>query len=541
MNQLLAAWNALTMRRRAVVGLATAAMVAAILGMARLSGQSSLALLYSGLDPVASGEVIQALDAQGALYEVRGTAIYVDSAKRDLLRMSLAADGLPTSSAGGYELLDSLSGFGTTSQMFDAAYWRAKEGELARTILANPDIRAARVHISALSGRPFERGFQPSASVAVTTSGGAVREDEAKALRYLVAAAVAGLTPDRVAVIDSRSGRVLDPDSATGADARGKAEELRANVQRLLEARVGPGKAIVEVAVELVQDTESIVERQIDPASRVQISTETEERTNSATDTGTGGTVTVASNLPAGAGAAGGQSNRQDSETRERVNFDVSETKRELLKAPGGIQRISVAVLVDGLRTTDAAGVETWTPRSDAELAALRDLVASAVGFSEARNDSITIKSMEFQPPAEQGTLATAPAGGVPVNLTAMIEIAAFSVVALILGLFVLRPMLTARPQARAPGLPAPPPTSGAEPGPATDGSEDMPALTGTIEDDPPPDFAAPMPGGLDIGFPPMEGADADPVARLRRLIADRRDETVETLRNWMEETEDAG
>jgi len=57
--------------------------------------------------------------------------------------MTLAAEGLPAAGAAGYELLDQLSGFGTTAQMFDAAYWRAKEGELARTILSIPEVRAA--------------------------------------------------------------------------------------------------------------------------------------------------------------------------------------------------------------------------------------------------------------------------------------------------------------------------------------------------------------------------------------------------------------
>ena len=69
---------------------------------------------------------------------MRGDSIYVDGSQRDGLRMTLAAEGLPANGGTGYELLDSLSGFGTTSQMFDAAYWRAKEGELARTVLANP-------------------------------------------------------------------------------------------------------------------------------------------------------------------------------------------------------------------------------------------------------------------------------------------------------------------------------------------------------------------------------------------------------------------
>lgn len=540
MTQFLAAWTALTLRRQVIVGLATAAVVIAVLGMARLSGRSEMSLLYAGLDPVASGEVIRALDAQGAKYDVRGSAIYVDAARRDVLRMNLAADGLPASNSQGYELLDGLSGFGTTAQMFDAAYWRAKEGELARTILASPDMRAARVHISALSGRPFERGFQPSASVAVTTSGAAVTPENARALRYLVAAAVAGLQPDKVAIIDSRTGSVLEADAPRGTDPAGKAEQLRQHVQRLLEARVGAGKAIVEVSVEVGQKTESLYERQIDPASRVQISTETEERSNTATDAGGGGNVTVASNLPAGAGAAGGQSNSQDSETRERVNFDVSETRREVQTGPGGIERITVAVLIDGLRSTDAAGVETWAPRSDEELAALRELVASAVGFTESRNDSITIKSLEFPPAADLGTLIESPSALPSVNRQAMIEIATLALVALILGLFVVRPALMARPAGHDLGLPPPDGHS------STDLADtaDPVSLTGTIDEtDSPAGFAPPilMRDGLNsrdvVGI--AEGS-TDAVARLRQLISDRREETVEILRSWMEDTETA-
>ena len=65
--------------------------------------------------------------------------------------------------------------------------------------------------------------------------------DLAKALRFLVASAVAGLVPDKVAVIDSRSGRVLGADTPGTTDPTGRAEELRMPVQRLLEARSGRG------------------------------------------------------------------------------------------------------------------------------------------------------------------------------------------------------------------------------------------------------------------------------------------------------------
>ena len=131
-----------------------------------------MSLLFGGLEARAAGDVIAALDQRGIPYDVRGGAIYVPTAQRDTLRMGLASEGLPTNGSQGYELLDSLSGFSTTSQMFDAAYWRAKEGELARTILASPHVRAARVHISTSATRPFQRDQAPTAAVTVTTAGG---------------------------------------------------------------------------------------------------------------------------------------------------------------------------------------------------------------------------------------------------------------------------------------------------------------------------------------------------------------------------------
>ncbi len=140
-------------------------------------------------------------------YEVREASIYVDGGQRDAVRMALATEGLPASGPAGYELLDNLSGFGTTSQMFDAAYWRAKEGELARTITAAPNVRAARVHLANPVNQPFARTPSGTASVTVTMARGALDAEQAQAIRYLVSSAVAGLAPEAVAVIDSRGRR----------------------------------------------------------------------------------------------------------------------------------------------------------------------------------------------------------------------------------------------------------------------------------------------------------------------------------------------
>ncbi|MEY4306055.1 MAG: flagellar M-ring protein FliF, partial [Pseudomonadota bacterium] len=146
MQNLIQLWQGLDGKKRAIVAGATMAVFLAVLAIAQFAGKPGMSLLYAGLQGAAAGDVVAALEQEGVTFEVRGDSIYVDSTRRDSLRMVLAGQGLPANSGTGYELLDGLSGFGTTSQMFDAAYWRAKEGEIARTILANPLIRAARVH-----------------------------------------------------------------------------------------------------------------------------------------------------------------------------------------------------------------------------------------------------------------------------------------------------------------------------------------------------------------------------------------------------------
>lgn len=521
MQNLIALWNALDTRRRAVVVGATLAVFAAVLILSRMASAPALSLLYSGLDPAAAGEVIAALESRGVAYTVSGDSIHVPADQRDGLRMELAADGLPAASGKGYELLDSLSGFGTTAQMFDAAQWRAIEGELSRTLLAQPAIRAARVHIARAPSRSFGQDQPMSASVAVTPRSGRISQEQAQAIRHLVAAAVAGMTSDQVQVIDSINGLIPLENATVSAAADTKAAEIRRNVERLLAARVGQGRAVVEVAVELVTESESITERKLDPQGRVAISSDSE--TQSGNQTTPGGAVTVASNLPDQQTAAnqGGSSNEKQ---RETVNYELSETRREVQRAPGDIRRLSVAVLVDAAEKLDANGTATREPRSDEELVVLHDLVASAVGLDEDRGDVLTLRSLEFQPDPETGTLAEAGMLSGSIDLKTLVQLSILALVTLGLGLFVIRPILASGRRV----LPAPAPAL------ALAGVGGGMVLDGIIDD------------GVDLPQMPVIGTDdasteEDPVSRLRRLIGERQAESVEILRGWMEAAEERG
>lgn len=548
MQNLVAIWLSLSLGRRLVVIGTTLAMFMAVLTLTRMAGTPGMTLLYAGLDGPAAGQVISALDQRNVTYEVRGDSVYVSGDQRDALRMALAGEGLPTAGAAGYELLDSLSGFNTTNQMFDAAYWRAKEGELARTILASPQVRAARVHIAQSPAAAFRPESPPTASVTLVTSTGTISEQQAQAIRHLVAAAVSGMKPDDVAVIDSQGGLVplRSNDPAMSPDAMDRAADIRRNVERLLEARVGAGRAVVEVAVELVTESEQITERKLDPQGRVAISSSTEENTSSASQPG--GDVTVASNLPEGDGAGGGNGQSQSSETREQVNFEVSETQRELIKVPGAIRKLSVAVLVDNLRSIAEDGTVTETPRPEEELAVLRELVASAVGLDEARGDVLTLRALPFDQPPVQGTLVEAGFfdGLNYGDLLPVLQIIVLGIVTLVLGLFVLRPLLSRPPLA----LPAPGaggalalPGGAGGLGEAGVGLGALPALgqaplSGEI-DEAPGGFALPGVANFDVNG--MIDEDNDPVSRLRKLIEERQTESVEILRGWMEAAEERG
>ncbi|WP_353473617.1 flagellar basal-body MS-ring/collar protein FliF [Salipiger sp. H15] len=532
MQQLATVWNALTPRRRAVVIGATLAMILAVFGLAKVAGSPPMSLLYAGLENGAAGEVVEALESRGVPYEVRGGAIFVPDSQRDALRMTLASEGLPANSTQGYELLDTLSGFGTTSQMFDAAYWRAKEGELARTIVASPFIATARVHIANSSANPFQRDVTPSASISVSASGAAITPAQARALKYLVASAVPGLVPDQVAVIDSAGGLIgTEDDPGGGPSAEDRAVALRDRVQRLVEARVGAGNAVVEVSVDTVTESESIRERRFDPAGRVAISTDTEQESSNDQNSGSPG-VTVASNLPDGQAGGNQSSSSQSTDSRERVNYEVSETMREVTRVPGAVRRLTVAVLVNGSFATAADGTQSFVPLPDAELAALRDLVASAVGFDAARGDEITLRSLPFERPEGLGTGPIEPGWfAVPLDPMTLIQLGVLATVALVLGLFVVRPILSGRGGGAAPlALP------GAEPA--------QMALTGEIDEG--DDFAplATLGSGPDFGGLGMvdfdSPAEADPVDRLRALIEERKTETVEILRSWLDEKEEA-
>ncbi len=499
-------WTSLPASKQLVLAAVLAATIFAFSMLARTASKPSMALLYSGLDASAAGEVIDALESMDVRVDVRGGGIFIPAGQRDSVRMKLAREGLPQQGQAGYELFEGLNGFSTTSEMFDVTYWRAMEGELARTIIATPGVQSARVHIAQTRGKTFSRNKpQPKAVVTITMARGELSTGQANAVRYLVSSSVPGLSAEQVAVLDSDRGVILSPgemgrDAVNQSDASMREQKMEADILDLLEARVGSGNARVQVALELDVEREAVTERVIDPAGRVISSRETTEVTE--TSSGANSTsVTVASNLPEGdVNGGGSQSNAERTQTDERTTYDLSEIRREREKLPGAVKRLSVAVLLNDIESVDANGDPVSTPRSDVELNALRELVTMAAGINTNRGDTLTIQSLSFEPIVNDGVVAerNLVADLTERHLMTAIQVGVLAIVSLVLGLFVVKPLLVAAPA----------------------------------------EAAAPAIEQLAVSSAPQAPAQADAFDALRSLANDKTDETAGLIQSWLEEPE---
>lgn len=494
--------RALPVSRQIMLAGAVFGVVFAMYFLVRGTMQEPMALLYSGIDPVHAGEIIDELEQGGIRYEIKGESIFIPQSKRDSVRFSLASQGLPRQSVQGYELLEDINGFSITSEMYNATYWRAKEGELTRTILGIQGITSARVHI----GAPLRSGFsrsQPAQTASVTlTSASPLTAGQAEAIQFLVALAVSGLDPEEVAVIDPAAGILAGPGidkvEQPGVVAESQASMLEQKIMNLLDARMGPGNARVSVSLDVNRDRQRTSAVTFDPRSRVIRNRTVSD--NSETSRGSTAGLTVASNLPQSEGANGGApSQNETSNSTETVTYEMNETRTEIETLPGQIQRISIAVLLN----EQALGIDLQADGAATQIQRViqdfEQLITSGAGLDTERGDTLTVELMPFQAMPAQDLIA---APGMFEQLMERyfwsgLQVLLLGLVVIVLGLGVVRPLLS--PKSRE----------------AEAGVGDAPLLPGT-------EGAAEAP--------------TDPFAYLRDYASERQDETAALLQDWLNE-----
>lgn len=360
--------------------------------------------LYKNLSPATATSVEATLANSGfdARMSEDGSSVMVPSNELARARMVLAETGIPIEGDPGWELFDETSGLAMNSFMQRVNRLRAMEGELARSIQTLEGVQSARVHLVLPEREAFSRERpNPSASVIVrAVPGRTVSRKQASAIRNLVASSVAELDLGRVTVL-SASGEVIlaetgDGDSqVTLQSTKASIEErLAEEVRNMLTARVGAGNARVRVNVELTSAREVLVEQSYNPDQQVVRSTES--RTEDRAGTEGGGNVGVENNIPqALQGGDGTGASSSQSKTGEIVQYEIGNTRREIIREAGEIKRLSVAVLVNGIYNVENGEV-VYADRETAEIDRLQELVKTAVGFDAGRGDDVSVDSLRF-------------------------------------------------------------------------------------------------------------------------------------------------
>jgi flagellar M-ring protein FliF len=360
--------------------------------------------LFTDLSVEDSSAIIKDLERQAIPYELRndGAVIMVPKDKVTRLRMKLAEGGLPKGGGVGYEIFDKSDALGTTSFVQNINHLRALEGELARTIRAIDKIQAARVHL-VLPERPlFAREIpEPSASIAVRVRG-ALEPQQIRAIRHLVASAVSGLKPQRVSIVDE-AGQLLadgeggDNENIVGDERRAAYEKrMRNEVEAIVSSVVGAGRARVQLSADFDYNKITQTSDKFDPEGRVLRSSQTREESSSTADNN--GQVTVNNELPGNQRPDGASSSAKDQskKTEETNNYEISHTTKTEVTEAGRVNRISVAVLVDGVYSKNEKGEMVYKERGKQELDRIATLVRSAIGFDQKRGDQVEVVNLKF-------------------------------------------------------------------------------------------------------------------------------------------------
>ena len=358
--------------------------------------------LFTDLSFEDSSGIIKELERQAIPFELRndGAVIMVPKDKVTRLRMKLAEGGLPKGGGVGYEIFDKSDALGTTSFVQNINHLRALEGELARTIQAIDRIQAARVHL-VLPERPlFARETpEPSASIVLRVRG-ALEAQQIRAIRHLVASAVNGLKPQRVSIVDE-TGQLLadgaggDADNAIGDERRASFEKrMRSQIEAIVSSVVGAGRARVELSADFDYNKITQTSDRFDPEGRVLRSSQTREESSATVDSN--GQVTVANDLPGAQTGTAANPRDQSKKTEETNNYEISRTTKTEVTEVGRVNRISVAVLVDGSYSKNEKGELAYTERGKEELDRIAALVRSAIGFDQKRGDQVEVVNLKF-------------------------------------------------------------------------------------------------------------------------------------------------
>ncbi|QDK46850.1 flagellar M-ring protein FliF [Bdellovibrio sp. ZAP7] len=400
-------------KRLSVVAVTLIAVVALLTMMFMASGKDYVPL-FTNIPTEQVSSIVAKLNEKNIPFQLRdgGKTVAIPKELLHSTQMTLMAEiGSPKMGNIGLELFDKQD-FGVNSYAQKINYQRALQGELMRAINTLTAVKQSKVILALPNKKTFlEEGGSPSASVVVELhSGKELTPDQVRGIRYLVANAVEGMDADKVAVLDER-GKVLTRTSDGSTGGSNELLDLKAKVERDFEDRiedilskvVGHAKVVAKVDATLNHRVISSVEELVDPDKTAIRSQQSEEESLDGARTNPSGVPGSRSNIPGAEDNNGQVGFKQDVKKElKTINYEVPKTVRNIRETAGNLERLSIAVVVDGVAVTtknpDGTSETKWQPRSVEEVKKYEDLIKGAVGFNAARGDSVKVETIQFQP-----------------------------------------------------------------------------------------------------------------------------------------------
>lgn len=402
--------NLTPVKRLSILAATTIAVVGVSIIVALMAGTNDV-VLFENIAPDQLPQVVDQLNKRGVPFKLadNGTKIMIAKELQHSTQMAIMTEMGGSKMQIGLELFDKQD-FGTTSYAQKVNYQRALQGELMRSINTLSAVKQSKVLLAMPAKKTFlEEGGETSASVVLELHPGkTLSQEQVRGITFLVSSAVENLEPEKVTVVDSR-GKVLS--KSNGADGAMSAElmEMKAKKEDALQQKieealgkiVGTGKVMAKVDATLNAKTSTTMQEELNADATALKSQQTEEELLDGARTNPTGIPGTRANLP-GAEDTGQTGFRQNVRKELKTsNFDVPKTVRNIKEGMGGLERLSVAVLVDGVvkQVTDKDGVTTeqWSPRDPAEMKKIEGIVKGIMGFTGQRGDSVTVENIAFQ------------------------------------------------------------------------------------------------------------------------------------------------
>ena len=398
-------WGRFSLSQRIVIGFVATFVLAGFIILMVWMNKPEYKVLFSSLTPEDASRVVTLLQSEKISYslENNGTTILVPTQKVYEMRLKIAGEGSLKGNGIGYEIFDQVK-VGQTDFVQKVNYMRALQGELSRTISEFPSVEAARVHLVIPNRSLFiEEQQSPSASVVLKLKDVSQKVDskEVQAILNMLVMSVEGLDKNRVSITDNAGKALYFPEedpipglSKTQLDYKNKVQQsLERRIEELLVPVIGAGKVLARVNVDMDFSQKTIRRELYDPQNSVVRSEQRSEESQTGKANLEAGTPDV--NFR-GDGITGSISTQDGTRETRTTNYEINREEQNIVSNVGDIQRLTVAVIVDGSYTKAADGSLEFTPRAAADLQRIQALVANAVGLSEARGDSLEVSSIPF-------------------------------------------------------------------------------------------------------------------------------------------------